>query len=251
MINSNMEYLADMMMETQKLNKQQISEAIYWMVLGDGCIEKPERGNCRFSVSHRYNHLDYIQWKYSIIAQFTSCTITKLAIQGGFTNSHEMYRLRSSAHPWFTAVRERLYEVIGRKSIDPHAVALISPMTLAILYQDDGSYHYSPAAGHNIMLHKLCYSKYELEAFAKAVVDKFGFIFRVNYDKGKGQGCRLRLRASDRERFFALIEPYIVPSMFYKIGKGDLPDKEVNMCSELYSDVENSAEMSESLLLQE
>lgn len=229
MTNYNIEVIKQMVFNNYKLGKKEIMEAFCWMILGDGCIERKERGNYCLSVSHSINHEDYIYWKASIIDQVTSWSVNPQKVNGGFTELHKMLRLRSSAHPWFTKVYERFYAPLGRKSIDPHALKLLGPLGLAILYQDDGSYHYSPDAGHNILIHKLCFSKFELEALAKTIVDKFGIIFRVNRCDSKGLGYRLRMRAKDRETFFNLIEPYIVPSMLYKVGKGGTSNRSGDM----------------------
>lgn len=208
-----------------KFGKKDFMEAVCWMILGDGCVETKERGNYNLSISHIIDHTDYILWKASIISHITSYNISEIKasvckIRDKNYKCKKQLRLRSMAHPWFTKLRHAIYGPLGRKAIHSHALKLLGPLGLAILYQDDGSYHYSKDAGHNILIHKLCFSEFELLAFAKAVVDKFGIIFRLNRCKGKGLGYRLRLRASDRERFFALIEPYIVPSMLYKVGRG-------------------------------
>ena len=212
--------LQQMFNEVQTFNKTQVMEAFYWMILGDGCIERPKRGNYKLAVSHKIESEDYIIWKSAILNRALRCSIKPQHISGGFSNGHDMFRLRSQAHPWFTNIWDRIYGTIGRKSIDSYAISLLGPLGLAILYQDDGSYHYSPSAGHNILIHKLCFSKFELEALAKHLVDKFGIIFRINRVKNKGLGYRLRLRAKDRDRFFSLIYPYIVPSMLYKVEMG-------------------------------
>jgi len=146
-----------------------------------------------------------------------------------------MYRLRSSAHPWFTRARNDIYEVIGRKIITKYALSLLGPLGLAILYQDDGSFNtgvrtksnrVNSWVDRNVLIHTLSHSRFELEALTKNIVDKFGLIFRINHVKGKGRGMRLRLRNRDIDRFFSLIEPYIVPSMLYKIGMGDSSESE-------------------------
>lgn len=220
--------LRQMIIRDQKLDKKQIMEAFCWMILGDGSLENSGRGNYRLAITHSIDHEDYLLWKASIIEQVTSWSINpqKESI-GGFPNAKKKLRLRSSAHPWFTKVYERFYAPLGRKSIDPHALKLLGPLGLAILYQDDGSYHYSTDAGHNVLIHKMCFSKFELEALAKTIVDKFGIIFRINRNKGKGLGYRLRMRAKDRNKFFNLIEPYIVPSMLYKVGRGSTSNEVV------------------------
>jgi len=216
----NIGVLRQMIIRDQKLDKKQIMEAFCWMILGDGSIEVKQRGNYCLAITHSIKSEDYLYWKASIIEQVTSWSINPQKGSGFSGEDGEYLRLRSSAHPWFTKVYERFYAPLGRKSIDPHALKLLSPLGLAILYQDDGSYHYSVKAGHNILIHKLCFSRFELEALAKTIVDKFGIIFRINRTKNKGLGYRLRMRASDKEKFFNLIDPYIVPSMLYKVGKG-------------------------------
>lgn len=220
MIKEHRDRLGRMFDEVQTFSKKQVMEAFYWMILGDGHIESAGRGDYSLSISHKASSHDYIAWKSWIVERATKCSVKEQVIQGGFGGTHQMFRLRSSAHPWFTKVWSRIYGTIGRKSIDPYALSILGPLGLAILYQDDGSYHYSADAGHNILIHKLCFSEYELEALAKTIVDKFGVIFRINRVKSKGLGFRLRLRAKDRERFTSVVEPYIVPSMFYKIGRG-------------------------------
>lgn len=216
---NNIDRIKQMVLTNMKLDKKQIMEAFCWMVLGDGCLEMNRSGNCRLSVTHATIHEDYLYWKASMIDQVTSWTINPQK-GTGFSSGGDYLRLRTSVHPWFTKVHDRFYAPLGRKSIDPHALKLLSPLGLAILYQDDGSYYYSSDAGHNVLIHKLCFSKFELEALSKVLVDRFGVIFRVNRDKSHGLGYRLRMRAKDRERFFNLIDPYVVPSMLYKVGKG-------------------------------
>lgn len=206
--------------DVKKFDKRQIMEAFYWMILGDGCIEQKERGNYNISVSHKEASYDYLLWKGAIVNAVTNCSIKEQTIYGGFSEDHKLYRLRSSAHPWFTKVWNRIYGQLGRKCLDPMALSLLSPLGLAILYQDDGSIHYSKQAGTNVLLHKLCFSRFELEALAKTIVDKFGLIFRINACNGKGFGFRLRLRAKDVDRFIELISPFVVPSMVYKVTRG-------------------------------
>lgn len=209
--------MVKMLSDISMFDKKQIMEALYWMALGDGHIEKPQRGDCLLSVSHIPKHEDYILWKSFIIDRIFRYSVKNQTMKSGLSGSHEMLRLRSQHHPIFTSMRDRLYS-IGRKTIDPYALSLLGPIGLAILYQDDGSYHYSTQAGHNILIHKFCFSKFELEALAKTLVDKFGIIFRTNFASGKGY--RLRLRAKDKDKFFTLIDPYVVPSMLYKVGRG-------------------------------
>ena len=206
-----------------EFNNKEIMEALTWMVLGDGHIEKKERGNSCLAISHTVDHTDYLLWKGSIVERVTGFSLYEQTM-GHSDLSHygrkKMIRLRSRAHPWFTKIGEHLY-ASGKKAISKHSIALLGPIGLAILYQDDGSLSITTSRGtpeKNLLIHTLSHSYYELEALTKHIVDNYGLIFRINHDGNKG--LRIRLRQKDVDAFIAIIEPYIVPSMLYKLGRG-------------------------------
>lgn len=217
------ERLNGMISSVKNLNKYELMSAINWMVLGDGSLTKPPRGNSRIEISHT-DHLDYLEWKKAILRNITESNIKDVPpSESGYSDKWSQ-RLRSKVHPIFTRLRERLYGRFGRKAIDLHALKLLTPMGLAILYQDDGSYAYSEDRGYkdrNVLIHTLAFGEIENEALAKVIVKATGLIFRVNrVKKSSGIKYRLRLRSKDIEKFFEWIEPYIVPSMLYKLGRG-------------------------------
>jgi hypothetical protein len=232
MSDTSFEALITMTIAAEAFNIKEVTEAIYWMILGDGHVEKPERGNCKLSVSHTVDHTDYLMWKAAIIDRFTGFSIKEQNTSESSLNHYgrkQMLRLRSSAHPWFTKIRNNLY-LSGQKTMSKHAISILGPIGLAILYQDDGTLSTTNSrnqADRNVLIYTLNHSIFELEAFTKHVVDKFGIIFRINATPGKGQGFRLRLRNKDIETFFALIEPYVVPSMLYKLGRGGDSDTSI------------------------
>ena len=220
--------------EVGQWNKKQFTEAVYWMVLGDGYLEHwKESRNCVLSIAHKQSSEDYIRFKAGIMSRLTKVSIDgRAADRNGFANAQPLLRVRSMAHPFYTKVANQLYILENRKAINNHALKLLGKIGLAILYQDDGSYnHFSrPARGghgggfeRNVLIHTLAHSELEVMALAKEIVDKFGLIFRINRGGKKGyrkSSYRLRLRNKDIDTFFNLIEPYIVPSMLYKLGRG-------------------------------
>jgi len=216
------ERLSDMINSVKNLNKFDLMSAIHWMILGDGSLTKPLRGHSRLEISHT-DHLDYLEWKKSIIENLTGAEIKdRPPSKTGYSDKWSQ-RLRSKTHPVFTKLRERLYGVFGRKAIDLHSLKLLTPMGLAILYQDDGSYSFSNTRGYedrNVLIHTLAFGEIENEALAKVIIKASGLIFRVNrVKKPSGIKYRLRLRSKDIDKFFDWIEPYIVPSMLYKLGR--------------------------------
>lgn len=188
-----------------------------WMVLGDGNLTlKGRQRNAFFQVVHKESCEDYIRMKESILSLVSGVTVKK--------NWHSragryFWQLWTQCHPIYTQLWQGVY-LNKRKTITPHSVKTLNEMSLAILYQDDGRYNESKST---ISINKPLFSIAELELLAKQVVDSFGIIFRVRRSctlKDGTIGHELALRYSDRDRFFDIISPYIVPSMRYKVESG-------------------------------
>jgi len=224
-IEGNIRLRAMIEMAKMNLNKHELMSAITWMILGDGSLTAPPRGHSRLEITH-VDHTDYLEWKKSIIENITGAEIKdRPPSKSGYSDNWSQ-RLRSKTHPVFSILRERLYAPRDRKAIDVHALKILTPLGLAILYQDDGSYSCVDYKGRygvdrNLLIHTMAYGELENEALARTIVKRSGLIFRVNrVKKSSGLKYRLRLRTSDIDKFFEMIEPYIVPSMMYKLGRG-------------------------------
>lgn len=197
-------------------DKRQVYEALYWIVLGDGYLARwnSSHKNCFLNVSHKQEQREYLIWKAAILSRANigwNVGTSDRSLEG----KGIMVYLNSKCHPLFRQIADRIYVPIGRKSLDTHALALLDKIGLAILYQDDGTYNKSK---YSIRITKTSFSSVEMEAIVKVVVEKFGIIFRLQRHAG---GYDLGLRYSDKDKFFDLIEPYVVPTMRYKLGRGD------------------------------
>lgn len=204
----------------EMLKPDNIIAVTTWMTLGDGNITIPDKGvNGFFQVSHSDDHEDYIRMKSGILGSITGNTVKRY-----YHSRSDKYnwQLWTKCHPVFTSLRSRIY-LDGRKVLSTHAIKMLTPMCLAILYQDDGRYSEEKST---ISINKPLFSKLELETLAKYIVDSYGIIFRVRRSctlKDGSIGHELGLRWSDKDRFFSIISPYIVPSMFYKVARGSSP----------------------------
>lgn len=188
-----------------------------WMVIGDGnlCL-KGRQKNAFFQVSHKEDCEDYIRMKEAILSLIAGVTVKR--------NWHSragkyFWQVWTQCHPIYTQLWKGIY-LNGRKTITPHSVKTLNEMALAIFYQDDGRFNESKST---ISINKPLLSVPELELIAKHIVDKFGVIFRVRRSctlKNGTIGHELGLRYSDKDKFFDLISPYIVPSMRHKVASG-------------------------------
>jgi len=202
--------------------------AVTWMTLGDGNINVPSRGvNGFFQVSHKESNEDYIRMKEALLSNITTVT-AKRCYHSGQNNYN--WQLWTKCHPMFTRLRCRIY-LDGRKILSEHAIKLLSPFCLAILYQDDGRYNVDKGI---VSINKPLFSKLELESLAKYLVDTYGIIFRVRRScklKDGSIGHELGLRHSDIDKFFELIRPFVVPSMSYKVSTGGSRNADDIVCT--------------------
>lgn len=193
-------------------NKLEFKGAVIGMLLGDASIPKVQRGiNAAFKCTHSLKQKEYLLYKKNILEWLTECRVCEYEtkVKG---KSYPIITLDSRVHPFYTALREHLY-FQGRKTIDEHVMKCLTPMGLALWYQDDGC-----LINHeNFLTPFLCthgFNKVEVELMARSLLKKFGLQWRLRKDK---QYYALRLRRKDRENFFELIKPFIDESMMYKI----------------------------------
>ena len=81
---------------------------------------------------------------------------------------------------------------------------------LAIWYMDDGS----KCGTSSFYLNTQQFDSDDQNKFIKMLAD-VGVITTLNKDK---EYSRIRIKCSSLETFFSFIEPYIIPSMYYKLG---------------------------------
>ena len=201
--------------ETMELDKKELVKLVSYFVMGDGGIYKSST-HSYFSMNMLTKHTDYIQWCQSVISQITSCK-TRDYIGGGCNNS-ELTNLISRQHPFFTKIRDRVYTGVYR-GIDSHALKLLDPQSLAILYMSDGSFckdkrTQAEWAGCKVTLNLKRLSYGDLFILKKALKELLNLEWNIHC---QGKYRYLALRTKDVNAFFDMVKPFIVPSFSYKI----------------------------------
>lgn len=198
--------------ETKFKNRLEFKGAVVGMCLGDGHIRIPKGGKeAQFSITHCRKQVDYMLYKVKILEYLTSCWVKEgITVLNGkdFAN----IKMQTKSHPFYTKLMDHLY-FDGRRTVDEHVMKCLTPMGLALWYQDDGCL----ANNDNFLtpfIYTYAYSKTEVEMMSRMLQKMFGLQWRCNR---QGKYYALRLRRSDREAFYELIKPYIQPCMEYKI----------------------------------
>jgi len=182
-------------------------------ILGDGYLRTfPGRKNALLEINHSFKQKEYVDWKYNILANI-SASPPKVRNSNG---KRIAYRFYSKQLPELTRFHELFYGS-GKKSISEHIV--IDPVILAIWYMDDGSRcsdsdYYLNTQQYNIE------DQYRL-------INKLGNLgLKTNINKDKTY-WRLRFLTLSLQKLKKIISPYIIPSMYYKLGYNPLETKAI------------------------
>lgn len=190
------------------LTKRQ-REILAGTLLGDGHLETQDQGKTyRLKIEHCNAQKEYLSWPYQeFISWIPSRPYTKVkknnVYVGVRTYSHESLN-----------VFGKLFYSQGKKLIPKVIERLLTPLSLAIWFMDDGSL--KSTRHRTYVIHTLGYAREDLENVQKSLLNKFGLHTSLHIQKGKY--WRLYIQSQSADKFKTLIEPYILPSMKYKLG---------------------------------
>lgn len=198
------------MAESIKLTDKQRS-IIVGTVLGDGCLESQNQGRTfRLKVEHSINQKDYVDWLYS---KLQNLVLTKPQIK------EQMISEKLYSKYWFSTISAgelRFYGTlfyVNHKKVIPKIInKLVTPLSLAIWFMDDGSMkskHHSAR-----ILNTQGFDAVSIQRLQDMLLNKFHIKTTLRHQK---DGTQIYVPATEVKKFIALIQPFIIPSMEYKI----------------------------------
>lgn len=198
----------------QNLNLTNRQRAIIvGLLLGDGHLETQSDGRIyRLKVEHGIAQKEYVDWLYEEFKDWvrtppkgrTKLSFGKPIVSYGFT-TYSSGALRFYAQQFYQKRKKIMPKIIGK---------ILDPQTVAIWFMDDGSWK----SDHHrtYIIHALGYSRDELERVQRVFAKKFGITAGIH---SQYNGLRLCIAAKSAGTFKNLIEPYVIPSMKYKLGE--------------------------------
>lgn len=193
------------------LNSRQRS-ILVGLLLGDGHLETLNGGRTyRLKVEHSTNQKEYTDWLYE---QFKDFVREKPIIKEKLLNGKKFTSCYFSTYSlgFFRFYAQQFY--VDKKKVIPKIIRkLLDPQALAIWFMDDGSFKSSRHKTY--IIHTLGYTKKDLILVQETIEKKFGIKTRIHkqYDK-----FRLYFLSETANEFRQVIEPYLIPSMKYKLG---------------------------------
>lgn len=200
------------MAKGMKLTKQQ-TNVLIGTILGDGFLQKTGERNARLRLEHSQKQKDYVLWKGRIFGRLFQGSpnfLERIHPKSGAT--YKYCRWQSSAGPAFGKWRKYFYP--NGKKIIPNDIGeiLTEPITLAVWYMDDGYFNKMDSNSY-IYLGRV--ARAEAEILQKAIKKNFDIVATV-YDK-KAKGFALFFGAKETKKLQALISPFIIESLRYKL----------------------------------
>lgn len=186
-------------------------EILVGVLLGDGYIEPKDSRYYRLQLKQADRKKDYISWHYSHFSELVRTPPKQ----------------RLDTLQWYFSTRS-LPELIEwqklfykeRRKIVPENIAelLISPVSLAVWYMDDGSMDYREKSHYSFTLSTDAFTIEEVELLRKALLKNFGISSSIQTPSSRGKKyTKLYIGKDGRELFLKTIAPHILPCFAYKM----------------------------------
>lgn len=188
---------------------QRQKDILIGTVLGDAHLE--QNGNhTRLRVDHCDKHKAYIFW---LAHEFTPFSFLPRQIvekdkRNGKTYSRWHFSTKSL--PVFDEFRALFYKG-RRKTVSKILVKLMTPLSLAIRYMDDG---FRRRDSKGFYLCTSSFSEAEQKILQYMLQVKFALVTRIHHQHTLG---RIFIPSASADRFNQLVKPYILPVFQYKL----------------------------------
>jgi hypothetical protein len=190
-------------------------DVIIGSLLGDARLECRSVGarcpiTARFRVHHGEKQKEYVFWKYEILKDLVSKEPKEITWDNPKRGLHEVsWYFHTKSFREFGLLNQYFYQH-EKKILPDYIFDLITPKMLAIWFMDDGSY-----TGNSATISTHSFAQEDQVRAAGFLRTKFGINATIVKDRTK---WKISIGKYDFENFISVIQPFIIPSMIYKIG---------------------------------
>jgi len=184
-------------------------------MLGDGCLESQNKNRTyRLKIEQSFSHKEYVDWLYRKLKNLV-LTEPKIKIKKIGSKTYQNYGFQTISCSQLRFFAHQFYDQNSKKKKIPKIIGkLLNPLALAVWFMDDGQI--KSRKHRALLINSQCFSRKDLGLLQKALKDKFGTETTLKKEK---TGYRIYLLSKTISIFLAIINPYILPSMRYKLGR--------------------------------
>lgn len=205
-----------------KLTDRQLA-IIYGALLGDAYIAKLDYGYAtyyRFEVEHSVEDSEYVYWLYDELKDIFNVgprlreRHSNLDGRGIKSKSLSLY---SKMDDFFRELREEIY-VDNRKAITAGWLEKLTPLSLAVWYMDDGSYHINR---NTVEISTYSFTLEEHHLIRDYLRDVYDINISIaRRGKGKRKCYYVYFPREEAIKLLKIVSPYILPCMQRKLPLG-------------------------------
>lgn len=204
--------------KTEEIITDRQKEIIYGCLMGDG---KRINGlyNNGIGIVQGSSQKEYAEWKYIELENLTNKKGISVCINYDkrYNKEYTSYRFHTKPNSDIEPIINQFY-FSGIKEISNEILQNLTPLSIAVWFMDDG---YSDKNTYGISNFIFCtdsFSKESCENISSWFKDRWGIKTIIRKRKLKDRiGYRIVIKSVSVDDFIILIDPYIIPSMKYKI----------------------------------
>jgi len=182
-------------------------ELIIGTVLGDASILQNSRGNAHLSIAHSVKQLDYLQYKQELLKPFSRPIGEYGRYDKRYGRTYWTHRFFTRCHPFLTELRQVFYGNNG-KELPAKIIENLTARSFSFWYFDDGN----NMTGYATTICTVSFPVDQVRTACEILGDKWGISCHPTKDG------RIYIRAGSYDRMEQLIQPFMIPSMEYKLG---------------------------------
>ena len=207
------------------------------LLLGDGSlsINSSKQKSYRLGKTHGLQQYEYMSFCKDLFD-----SVEKYDLKSGYTGK-PLCGFKTKSLCISRKLIDALYSNNKKKIIDKKYIEkYFTDRSLALWYMDDGSMYHTKNYPY-IKLHTEGFS-FEENLILKSILDnRYSVDARINkYRRGDKEYCFLRFNKDDSNKLFSIINPYIVPTMYYKLPN----EMQGNFSINLYDVADNFRDLS-------
>lgn len=183
--------------------------------MGDAYIvQRSSSGNCRLVYAQTaLSHKEYFDYVFSFFITFCTNNYIPQSRISKDKRSNKTYSAISFTTmqlPCFNIFRQMFY-VSNTKIVPDNIYELLTPKGLAFWIMDDGSKH-----GSGLHISVYAFTDKDVDKLMFTLQDKFNLKCSIHYNKDNKP--RIYIFKESMDNLIALVEPYFIKEMLYKLG---------------------------------
>ncbi len=181
------------------------------LLLGDACLETQNRGRTyRLKIEHSDTQAPYVQHLYGCFKEWV-LQEPKIKVQMIKGKAYQKLWFTTVSHAAFRFYAQQFYRN-GKKVVPKLIKRLLTERGLAYWFMDDGSIKSKQSKA--VIFNTQGFDKPDVTRLVKVLREKFSLEAKPRRQRERQQ---IYISGRSYERFRALVEPYLVPEMRYKL----------------------------------